>query len=117
MASNGLAWALGMLGLDLVELLALMEVVFGEPHRNPAFKPNVIITIYFWVAVVSMLLQIIGTLLVTRGRYRAGGMVQIISNTVHLPKGDGLIGLIGGLKAYRYPEVLAAQQAAAAASS
>jgi hypothetical protein len=58
--------------------------------------------------------QIVGTVLVTKGRYREGGIIQIVSNVVHLPKGDGLIGLIGGIKAYKYPEILAAQQAATA---
>jgi len=112
MVSKGLGWAISMLGLDLVELLALCEVVFGEPHRNPSFKPNVLIFVYFWIAVVSMLVQAIGTYLVTKGRYRAGGLLQIIGNSVQVPKGDGLIGLIGGILAYKYPDRIAAQQEA-----
>ncbi len=114
MASNGLGWALSMFGLDLVELLALLEVMFGDPHRNPALGENDVIFIYFLIAVVCFVLQTIGILLVVWGKYHSGGVLQIVSNVFHLPKGDGLIGVIGGIKAYQYAEALAAQQAAAA---
>ena len=35
--------------------------------------------------------------------YRTGGILQILSSSLHVPKGDGLVGMVGGVKAYRYP--------------
>ena len=117
MGSKGFAWALSMFGLDLVEFLALLEVMFLDSHRGPSFSGRGFIGIYFWISTVSLVLQLVGVLLVAKGFYRLGGVVQIVSSSIHVPKGEGVIGVIGGLKAYRYPQALAAQTAAAAPDS
>ena len=43
------------------------------------------------------------------GRYRAGGTLQIIAALVHVPKVEGLIGVVGGVKALGYPAARAAE--------
>ena len=53
------------------------------------------------------LLQFVGILLVAAGRYRVGGVVQIVASAVHTFDLIGLIGVAGGIKAYRYSERLA----------
>ena len=57
---------------------------------------------YFALVALTFLLQIAGIVLVWQGRYRAGGAFQIASSAIHVLKGEGVVGLIGGLKAYRY---------------
>jgi len=113
MPSNGLTWALSMMGLDLVEFLALVEIVFSDFRSGWASAGGGIVVLYFYIATASLLLQLVGVLLVTVGWYRLGGIVQIAASTPHIPKGEGLIGIIGGYQAYQYPVRVVAAQAAA----
>src|SRR5262245_10128362 len=107
MPSNGLTWALSMMGLDLVEFLALLEIVSSDlPGRWGSAATNFVV-LYFYISTVSLLMQLLGVLLVAVGWYRLGGVVQIAASTPHIPKGEGLIGIIGGYQAYQYPVRLA----------
>jgi len=110
--SRGLVWALSMLGLDVVEWIVLYEIVYVD-QASLTSEPGGFLYAYFIVATVCMVVQVVGVVLVAFGAYRLGGVLQIASSVVHVPKGEGLIGVIGGVKAYRYPR-LAAERARAA---
>ena len=99
--SRGLSWALSMLGLDFLEWTALVHIVFVELEASHLHGS--LIRLYFWVVTVSMLVQILGAALVYFGWYRLGGILQIVSSSIHVFKGEGIIGVVGGVKAYRYP--------------
>ena len=113
MPSKGLAWALSMFGLDMVELLVLIEVVFFDLRRSPLPSASSLtfIQLYFLLAVLSCALQLVGVVFVATGWFRLGGALQIVASAFHVPKGEGIIGVIGGLQAYRYP-ALASQEPA-----
>ena len=108
--SKGLGWALSMLGLDLIELLVLLEIVFSDFHRNAWASNTSLIWPYFYLSTISFFVQLAGVVLVAVGWSRLGGVLQIVSSSFHVPKGEGVIGVIGGIQAYRYPARLAAEQ-------
>lgn len=95
-ASPGLTWAYAMLVLELLECLVVGEVVFFDRARGSGFGA---IGLYFCVVLATAAGQVLGILLVRRGRYRVGGLVQIVSSAIHVLKGEGLIGVIGGMRA------------------
>ena len=65
-------------------------------------------TLFFFAGLGFLtLLQLVGILLVAAGRYRVGGVLQIVASAVHALDLIGLVGVVGGIKAYRYPERLA----------
>jgi hypothetical protein len=94
-----------MLGLDFLEWTALLHIVFVE--LDASHIHGTLIRAYFWVVSVSMLVQIAGAALVYFGWYRLGGILQIVSSSIHVFKGEGIIGIVGGVKAYRYPSQVA----------
>lgn len=95
-------WALVMLALEAFECLVLVEVVFFDrPEVGLASGFNAV-QLYFAFVALTLILQIVGIVLVLQGRYRAGGAFQIASSAIHVLKGEGVVGLVGGLKAYRY---------------
>lgn len=94
-----------MLLLDIVEGLVLIEIIFFDvPRAGFGFEFGVL-EIYFAASMVSVLIQMAGIVLVMRGWYRVGAIFQIVSSSPHVIKGEGLIGIIGGIKAYKYPEL------------
>ena len=103
--SKGLLLAWIMLVLMAAELLALSEVVFFDSKEMG--EPSFGLQLYFYVVLVTVLLQITGIILVKRGSFRVGGILQIIASAPHAIKLEGLIGIMGGLDAYDYPEELA----------
>lgn len=105
--SKGLAWAIGMLGLDFVELLALLEIMFFDYDRNHWASVSSFFRLYFYLSASSFAVQLLGVALVPLGWFRLGGILQIVSSSFHVPKGEGIIGVIGGLQAYRYPSKMA----------
>ena len=98
-ASPGLTWAYVMLFLEVLECLMVGEVVFFDRAPGSGFGA---IGLYFCVVLATLLGQVAGILLVRRGQYRVGGLVQIVSSAVHVLKGEGLIGVIGGMRARAY---------------
>ena len=98
-ASPGLSWAYAMLFLEVLECLMLGEVVFFDRKPGSGFGA---IGIYFCVVLATLLGQVVGIVLVRRGRYRVGGLVQIVSSAIHVLKAEGLIGVIGGMRARAY---------------
>lgn len=103
--SNGMIWAQIMGGLMIMESLVLVEVIFfdsepGALSRNPYLK------LYFFATVITCVLQFIGILMVKTGHYKWGGIVQIAASSIHALELEGIIGLIGGFKAYMYPQLL-----------
>ncbi len=98
-ASPGLTWAYVMLFLEVLECLMLGEVVFFDRSPGSGFGA---IGLYFCVVAATVLGQAAGILLVRRGQYRVGGLVQIVSSAIHVLKGEGLIGVIGGMRARAY---------------
>ena len=98
-ASPGLTWAYVMLFLEVLECLMLVEVVLFDRKPGSGFGA---IGLYFCAVAATVLGQVAGILLVRRGRYRVGGLVQIVSSAIHVLKGEGLIGVIGGMRARAY---------------
>lgn len=98
----GLNWAFVMLALQAFECLVLVEVVFFDRPGIGLGSGFNAVQLYFALVAFTVLLQIAGIVLVLEGRYRAGGALQIASSAIHVLKGEGVVGLIGGLKAYRY---------------
>jgi hypothetical protein len=88
-----------MLALEVLECLVLVEVMFFDRAPGSGFGA---IGIYFCAVLATVVGQVAGILLVRRGRYRLGGLVQIASSAIHVLKGEGLIGVIGGMRARAY---------------
>jgi len=94
-----------MLGLILFESLALTEIVFFD---RPSWSTgSSLVLAYFVICVATLFLQAAGMILVAVGRYRLGGVLQLIASSVHVLKAEGIIGVIGGIKACRYADQLA----------
>lgn len=92
-----------MLFLEIVEGLVLIEIIFFDaPRAGFSFEFGVL-ELYFVASMVSILMQLAGIVLVMRGWYRVGAIFQIVSSSPHVIKVEGLIGIVGGIKAYRYP--------------
>lgn len=104
----GLRWAAGMLGLDTVELIAFSHVLLLDRDRSLLTDGSVdAVEIYAIALVATILLQVFGMLLVHWKQYRTGGAMQIIASAPHVIKLEGVIGVIGGLEAWRYPRLQA----------
>jgi len=88
-----------MLFLEALECLVVGEVAFFDRAGHGGFGA---IEIYFCLVAATLLGQVAGILLVLRGRYRLGGTVQVVSSAMHVLKGEGLIGVIGGMRARAY---------------
>jgi len=98
-ASPGLTWASAMLALEVLECLVVGEVMFFDRAPGSGFGA---IGLYFCAVLATVVGQVAGILLVLRGQYRVGGLVQIVSSGIHVLKGEGLIGVIGGMRARAY---------------
>jgi hypothetical protein len=98
-ASNGLRWAFVMLLLEALELLVVGEVAFFDRTSRAGFGA---VELYLSLVAATLVGQVIGIGLVLRGKYRAGGTVQIVSSAMHVLKGEGLVGVIGGMRARAY---------------
>lgn len=95
-----------MLALQVTECLVLIHILRYDLPRTELSAGGGIVEIYFWACTVTLLFQVTGVLLVLQERYRTGGIFQIASCLLHLPKGEGILGLIGGVKAIRYGRAL-----------
>ena len=89
-------WAYGMLLLEALECLVVGEVAFFDRAARSGFGA---VEIYFCLVAATLVGQVIGIALVLRGRYQLGGTVQIVASAMHVLKGEGLIGVIGGMRA------------------
>ena len=68
---------------------------------------------FFFIGLgVLTALQLAGIILVTKGRYRLGGALQIVASVPHIIDGFGILGVIGGMIAYHYPAKEAAARSA-----
>jgi hypothetical protein len=97
--SRGLGWAYAMLLFMVLECLVVAEVEFFD---RPAHTGVGALEIYFFVVLATMLGQVVGIVLVLRSQYRLGGLVQIVSSAIHVLKGEGFVGVIGGMRARAY---------------
>ncbi len=105
----GLPWAVASLCLDIIEVLVLSEIIFFDSFRSGLDRGWGILEYYLMVMIGATIGQAIGIWMVSQKHwYRVGGMLQIIASTTQLIKVDGIIGVIGGLKAWRYGKALAA---------
>lgn len=105
----GLRWAIASLFLDIIETLVLAEIIFFDSWRSGLGEGWGILEYYWIVMIGATIFQAIGIGLVTKlGWYRTGGVLQIIASATQLIKVDGIIGVIGGLRAYRYGKARAA---------
>ena len=97
--SRGLAFSIAMLVFMLIEIGVLADIE----------RQYISTMMLFFFAGLGFLalLQVAGILLGTAGHYRVGGVIQLIASAVHALDLIGLIGIFGGLAAYRYPERLA----------
>lgn len=96
MTQKGLPWAYGMLAIELVEALALTEVVFGDG------TPSRTVRLLLVIVILTAVLQVAGILCVRAGRARLGGILQIVGSAPHAVKLDGIVGIIGGAQALRF---------------
>ena len=111
--TDGLSWAWASFLLDVVESLVLIQILFFDKQQfGVAFEWGVL-EIYFVMTLFMSVGQLIGIALVTRGQYRLGGYVQIVSSAGQVLKLDGIFGVIGGVKALRFAESRAASDAVA----
>ena len=104
----GLPWAMASLFLDIIEVLVLSEIIFFDAFRSGLDRGWGILEYYLMVMIGATIGQAIGIWMVSQLRwYRVGGILQITASTTQLIKVDGIIGVIGGLKAWRYGKALA----------
>ncbi len=96
---KGLNWAILMLIFMLVEIAVLLDI--ERQYVNATME------LFFAGLGILALLQFVGIALVTAGRYRVGGVLQVAASAVHALDLIGMIGVVGSIKAYRYPERLA----------
>lgn len=104
--SKGFAFSISMLVFMLIEIGVLADI-----ERQYI---NTMLLLLFAGLGLLALLQFAGILLVMAGHYRVGGVLQIVASAVHVLALIGLLGILGGLAAYRYPERLAKLERAAA---
>ena len=104
---KGLMWAILMLFFMLFEI-----GIFIDIERQYI---NAMMLLFFAGLGFLALLQLVGILLVAAGRYRVGGVLQVAASVVHALELIGFIGVVGGIKAYRYPERLAKSRPGATA--
>ena len=90
-----------MLALIVIECLALTEIVFFD--RASWSSGSSFVGPYYVICVGTLVLQVAGMMLVGAGRYRLGGVLQMVASSIHLVKVEGMIGIVGGIQAYRYP--------------
>jgi hypothetical protein len=104
--SRGFKFAIPMLIFMIMEIGVFIDAwLVGS-------RINKYVVWYFALKIVLCLVQATGIWLVARGAYQAGGTLQIAASAVHLVELVGLVGIYGGLQAYRYPERLTEQVAA-----
>ncbi len=104
---KGLTWAIPMLVFMLCEIGVLMDI-------EGRYTNSMVLLLFAGLGFLA-LLQFVGILLVAAGRYRVGGVVQIVASAVHALDLIGMIGVVGGIKAYRYPDRLAMSRPGATA--
>jgi hypothetical protein len=93
-----------MLVMMVTEAMVLVEVIFWDRPASGIQPHFGGVEIYFALVIATVLLQAAGILLVRQSRYRAGGAMQIAASALHLLKIEGLIGIIGGLRAWKRGE-------------
>lgn len=95
--SKGFAFSISMLVFMLIEIGVLADI-----ERQYI---NTMILLLFAGLGLLALLRFAGILLVAAGHYRVGGVIQIVASAVHALESIGLLGIFGGLAAYRIPSV------------
>ena len=108
--SSGLVWGVISLLLDLVEVTVLVEMIFFDQHRTGLSGGFGLFEVYFVFTLLTAIGQATGVILVTRKKYRLGGIFQIVSSGLQVIKLDGIFGVIGGIKAYRLSRYLAGKE-------
>lgn len=104
----GLPWAFASLFLDIIEVLVLSEIIFFDSFRSGLGQGWGLLEYYLMVMIGATIGQAIGIYMVSKLHwYRIGGIFQMIASSTQLIKVDGIIGVIGGLKAWRYGNALA----------
>lgn len=101
--SNGVVWALVSLALDLLEVVVLIEILYFDKPAFQAGSGSGLLHVYFYIMLAATAGQAAGVALVARSWYRLGGAFQIVASAVQVFKVDGIIGVVGGVKAWRYP--------------
>jgi hypothetical protein len=97
--SKGLKLAVAMLAFMLLELGLIADAWMSGRSINRY------VVYLLGAKVVLFLVQLIGVVLVTRNRFRLGGALQIFASALHVPELVGVVGIAGGLAAYRYSEI------------
>jgi hypothetical protein len=94
--SKGFPYSVGMLVFMLIELGVFFDIESRWANDSVQF-------LFAGLALLTVL-QLAGILLVWAGHYRVGGVLQICASAVHVLDVMGLLGIVGGMRAYRYPE-------------
>ncbi len=106
---KGVWLSYAMLGIMVLEFLVILDLNPGNWRQFSIGK-----IAFFAYLLAAATVQTTGILLVRGGFYKPGGVLQIIASTAHILDLVGIIGMLGGLAAYRYPERAAKGQEAAA---
>lgn len=94
-----------MLGIMLAEMVALLDETLRRGLDLLSGRP---LALLMWLFLALFLLQGLGVICVLAGRYRVGGVLQMVASGCHVPDLFGLVGVAGGWKAYHYPARAAA---------
>ena len=97
-----MGWSLCCLGLHIIEILVLAEIVYFDRQRSGLNPDASFLEIFFVATIVMTIGFTVGMWMTARGHYRLGGIVQIIMISPQVLKLDGIVGVIGGIKAIRY---------------
>jgi hypothetical protein len=100
--SAGIPWAIASFVLDVIEVIVLLHIIVFDKPANGLSGNWGILEYYFAFTVAATAVQAIGLLMASKGWYRIGGLLQIVSSGTQVIKIDGIVGVIGGVKAYRY---------------
>lgn len=101
--SNGVIWGLVSLALDLLEVIVLVEILYFDKAAFRGDGGSGLLQVYFYIMLAATAGQAAGVALAARSWYRLGGALQIVASAVQVFKVDGIIGVVGGVKAWRYP--------------
>ncbi len=107
--SKGVGFSIAMLIIMILEFMVLLDI-----HPEDWGQFSVGKMAFFIYLVVAATIQVTGMFLVSKGSYKTGGVLQIVASGAHLLDLVGIIGILGGLAAYRYPERVAEEKPASA---
>jgi len=97
--SRGFNWSIPMFFVMIFDWVG--GIVNLTPPKGPPVDMGT--EIYLLLLLIACFLQMLGIILVALQKYKVGGIIQIVASVIHVPV--GVIGIIGGTKAYRFADL------------